>query len=368
MIVRTFYTRRRLPSSMRGADKRKGAAATKQIILFSCFAVLLAFGLPLLLYIPGGSAPEPTAPPVPTAETADTAAAAPAAVSALPVLDAGIPLAVLTDSGVETMSMAEYLPLALAGEMPASFEPEALKAQAVALRTYALFYRAQRKTAHPDSDVCTDPGCCAAAAKPDALREAWGSRCDEYAGKLADAVRDTDGQYLVWEDAPALTVFHASSAARTENGAALGVDRRYLVSVDTPETAERVRNLCSTVEVSAEEFAASVRSVCPEADLSGAPENWVGPVRLDGAGRVSAAEIGGAALSGLALRQLFSLRSTDFTLGWSDGRFIFRVRGSGHGLGMSQYGANLLAQDGADYAAILSHYYPGTELVIAMRN
>ena len=338
----------------------------KQIFLFSCFAVLLAFGLPLLLYIPGSGAPGPTAPPAPT-EAAETAQPE-AAESAQPVLDASILLTVRTDSGVETLSMAEYLPMALAGEMPASFEPEALKAQAVALRTYALFYRGQRKAVHPEADVCTDPGCCAAAAEPDALRKAWGGRSDEYTRKLADAVRDTDGQYLVWEDAPALTVFHASSSLCTEDGAALGVDRRYLVSVDTPETAERVRNLCSTVEVTAEEFAASVRSVLPEAALSGAPETWLGPVRLDGAGRVAAAEIGGAELSGLALRQLFSLRSTNFTLAWADGRFVFRVRGSGHGLGMSQYGANLMALDGADYTAILSHYYPGTELVIALRN
>ena len=252
--------------------------------------------------------------------------------------------------------------------MPASFAPEALKAQAVALRTYALYYSAQRKSAHPDADVCASPGCCAALADQAALRDAWGARYDEYASKLADAVRETDGQYLVWEDAPALTVFHASSAGHTEAGAALGVDQSYLVSVDTPETGESVKNLFSTVEVSPEELAAAVRSVAPEADFSGAPETWPGPVTLDGAGRVDRMELGGASLSGLALRRLFSLRSTDFTLGFSGGRFLFRVRGYGHGLGMSQYGANLLAEGGADYAAILSHYYPGTTLVVALQN
>ena len=335
----------------------------KQVFLFSFFCILLAFLLPLLLYVPGRDAPAETPSPPPV----QSSSPAPAAASG-PVLDAQITLAVLTEKGVETLTMAEYLPMALAGEMPASFAPEALKAQAVALRTYALYYRAQRKSAHPDADVCASPGCCAALARPDALWEAWGAQYDAYARKLSDAVRETDGQYLVWEDQPALTVFHASSAQRTEAGAALGLDRQYLVSVDTPETEERVRNLYSTVEVSAEEFAAAVRSVLPGAELSGAPETWLGPVRLDAAGRVSAAEIGGAELSGLALRQLFSLRSTDFTLCWSDGRFLFRVRGYGHGLGMSQYGANLMAGDGADYAAILRHYYPGTALVIAVQN
>ena len=340
----------------------------KQIFLFSCFAVLLAFLLPLLLYIPDRGIPEPGETAEQTQIPAETPAPTSEAATAQPVRDESILLSVLTDQGVEALSMSDYLRLALAGEMPASFEPEALKAQAVALRSYALYYRAQRKSAHPEADVCTGSGCCAAAADPDELRAAWGERYDEYARKLADAIRDTDGQYLTWEGAPALTVFHASSALRTESGAALGVDKRYLVSVDTPETEEDVRNLCSTVEVSAEEFAVSIRSVLPEADLSGPPERWTGPVRLDDAGRVSAVTIGGSELSGLALRQLFSLRSTDFTLLWEDGRFVFRVRGYGHGLGMSQYGAELMARDGADYTAILRHYYPGTELVVAMQN
>ena len=332
----------------------------KRIFLFSCFAVVLAFLLPLLLYVPGRGQAAVSETPAPAPETAapiPTPAATPACAA-----DAEVLLSVATDAGIETMPMSDYLTLALAGEMPASFAPEALKAQAVALRTYALYYRARRKSAHPEADVCGRAECCAALAQPDALREVWGGRYAEYKQKLADAVRATDGQYLAWEGAPALAVFHASSAQNTESGAALGVDLAYLRSVDTPETAERVRNLCSTVEVSAQEFAASIRTIAPEAELSGAPETWLGPVRLDAAGRVAAAEIGGASLSGLTLRQLFSLRSTGFTISRTDDGFLFRVRGAGHGLGMSQYGAQLMADDGADYAAILAHYYPGTEL------
>ncbi len=335
----------------------------KQILLFTLFAVALVFALPLLLIPPGISAPEPTQTPAPE----QSAAPSPAAGSPRPVYDAGLFLTLAVDGEVREVTMAEYLPLALAGEMPASFEPEALKAQAVALRTYALYYRARRKDAHPDADVCADPGCCAALAKESDLRAAWGTRYEEYARKLADAVRETDGQYLVWEDAPALTVFHASSAGRTESGAALGVDKRYLVSVDTPETQARVGNLLTTVEVSAEELAEAVSAVAPSADFSGAPSGWIGPVTLDAAGRVRQMTLGGATVSGLALRQLFSLRSTDFTLSCADGSFLFRVRGYGHGLGMSQYGADLMAEDGKDYAEILAHYYPGTTLVIALK-
>ena len=337
----------------------------KQIVWFTLFSVALVFALPLLL-IPssGGGTPEAVEPP---AAHSGSAAPAPDVASPQPVRDAGLSLCLSVDGELREITMAEYLPLALAGEMPASFPPEALKAQAVAIRTYALYYRAQRKDAHPDADVCADPGCCAALAKESELRAGWGEHFAEYAQKIADAVRDTDGQYLAWEDAPALTVFHASSAERTEAGAALGVDKRYLVSVDTPETESRVRNLLTTVEVSAEELAKAVSAVAPSADFSGDPSGWIGPVTLDAAGRVRQLELGGASVSALALRQLFSLRSTDFTLSCSEGRFLFRVRGYGHGLGMSQYGAGLMAEDGADYAEILAHYYPGTALVIALK-
>ena len=335
----------------------------KSVLLFSLFSVLLVFALPLLLSVPGTGA-EPVESVQPTAPPADAAAVE---ASPTPVLDSAISLRLWTEDGVRTMSMAEYLPLALAGEMPAAFHPEALKAQAVALRSYALYYRDAPKSAHPEADVCENAGCCAARTTLAALRETWGGRFDEYYAKVCAAVSETDGQYLVWEDTPALTVFHASSAGQTESGAALGMPQAYLCSVDTPETEETVRNLASTVEVSAEEFRRAILSLAPEAELSGPPETWLGPVSADTAGRVEAMEIGGRRLSGLALRQLFSLRSTDFSLERRESEFVFHVRGYGHGLGMSQYGADLLADAGANYGEILEHYYPGTRLVMALR-
>lgn len=333
----------------------------KRIFLFALFALLLAFGLPLLLYIPRS---EPAAEAPAPEETPDRPTETPAPEQ---VTDSRILLTLARDGGTEELTMAEYLPLALAGEMPASFQPEALKAQAVALRSYALYYQEARKTAHPEADICGDAGCCAAMAELSRLKEIWGADFDAYYEKICAAVRDTDGQYLVWEDAPALTVFHASSAGRTEAGSALGVSLAYLVSVDTPETDETVKNLSTTVEVGTEEFCTAIRSLAPEADFSGARETWLGETSLDTAGRVTSMEIGGVRLTGLALRQLFSLRSTDFTVELTEAGAIFRVRGYGHGLGMSQYGAELLAREGQSYAEILQHFYPGTELVVELR-
>ena len=330
----------------------------KRIILFSAAAVLLAFLLPLLLRPELLKKPEEETPSPEPAESAATPA---------PVADAELSLQVRTGADVVSMSMEEYLPLAVAGEMPAAFEPEALKAQAVALRSYALYCREHRKSEHPDADVCDSPGCCAALAAREDMRQNWGARFDEYYEKIRSAVRSTDGQYLLWQGGSALAVFHSSSLGSTESSAALWGETPYLVSVDSPETETDVKNLVTTVEVFPEDFAASIRELYPDAALAGEPGNWLGELKRTDGGRVQSLAVGGEEVSGTALRSLFSLRSTDFDLAYAGARFVFTVRGYGHGVGMSQYGANVMARQGAGYDEILSHYYPGTELAVSMR-
>lgn len=337
----------------------------RRAMLLSVLAVVLAFLLPLLL----SAAPARRAEEEPGAPAEETQAGKAEEIKtpARPVADAALALTVRTGDGDVEMTMADYLPLAVAGEMPAAFAAEALKAQAVALRSYALYYRANRKDAHPGADVCTDPGCCAAYLDVEALRAAWRGDFEPNYAKVLAAAAETDGQYLAYDGAAIRAVFHASSYQNTEDGAALGIAAPYLSSVATPETGEAVKNLNSTVEVSRADFKQTVQGNIPGAvlDEGAGPAAWVGEVRLNAAGRVAEAEVGGAAVSGLALRQMFSLRSTDFMLAWDAdaGAFMFRVSGYGHGLGMSQYGADLMAKEGADYASILAHYYPGTVLV-----
>ena len=333
---------------------------TKRTILLSFLAVGLAFLLPILL----SSAPagrEPTPPEAAESPTPSADKPSPA-----PVLDAAVTLLVQTEDGVSEMTMADYLPAALAGEMPAAFHPEALKAQAVALRSYALHYRAAHKQQHPDADVCAYSACCAAYFSDAELRERWGESYTYYMAKINEAVAATDGQYLVWEETPILAVFHASSEGVTESGADLGMTEPYLRSVSTPETADTVTKLVTEVLVTAEEFRTAVSGIAPGAAFGADPDGWLGAVTRNEAGRVEKSVIGGVEVSGLALRQLFSLRSTDFTLDWDGACFRFEVHGYGHGAGMSQYGADLMADGGADYAEILAHYYPGAQLVMAM--
>ena len=263
---------------------------------------------------------------------------------------------------VET-SMADWLPGAVAGEMPANFEAEALKAQAVAARTYILYLMSTTKAAHPDADVCDDPGCCKAHLTDEQMRSNWGEEYEANYARVLDAVRSTDGQYLAWDGAPIEAVFHSSSAGMTEDAAEVWSARPYLVSVDSPETSENVPNYVTSVAVPAADFSAKVLEAYPEAQLSGEPAFWLGEITFDESGRVDGAEIGGVTIPGTELRTMFELRSTAFTLDYTGSDFLFTVTGYGHGVGMSQYGANVMAQNGSDYGEILAHYYPGTELV-----
>ena len=267
----------------------------------------------------------------------------------------------LPDGTEQSMPMEDYVLGVLAAEMPAAFEPEALKAQAVAARTYGMYCAAADK--HGTAQVCGDFACCQAWISQDKMRQNWGGSYEANLKKLRAAIEETQGEYLAYEGAPVFAAFHSSSAGMTEDCGAVWNPRPYLVSVDSPETADDVPNYISLLDCAPLDFRDTILSVCPEADFSGSEEEWIGEIVRDESGRVSTAVLGGAELKGTQLRSLFSLRSTAFSLKYSEGRFIFTVTGFGHGVGMSQYGANVMAQNGTVYSEILSHYYPGAVLV-----
>ncbi len=269
-------------------------------------------------------------------------------------------LRVLCGDEVLELDMRDYLFGVLAAEMPADFEPEALKAQAVAARSYALWCMQSGK--HAEADVCTDHRCCQAWKGEDALRSAWGADYEAKAARLRSAVEATEGEVLRYEGRPVFAAFHSSSAGRTEDSGAVWSALPYLVSVSSPEDEELVPGYVSEAVFPALDFRDTLLYASPEADFSGPPESWIGEMERDGSGRVAWVELGGERFSGTQLRALFALRSTAFTLRFADGLFTFTVTGFGHGVGMSQYGAQALAAQGWDYAAILAHYYPGTAL------
>ena len=278
--------------------------------------------------------------------------------------DAECTFTVQTDSGIEQHTMADYLPGVLAGEMPALFQPEALKAQAVAARTYILYRMNHRPEAHPDADICNDPACCKAYHTESELRELWGGQYDAYHEKMTAAVRDTDGQFLQYGGAAIQAVFHAASAGVTQASGEIWNDCPYLKSVASPETAADVPNYVTEVEVSPEEFRTALETVQPTISFSDSPADWLGDSPQNASGRVEFTSVCGTNIPGTEMRSRFHLRSTAYTLAYTDrGSFLFTVTGYGHGVGMSQYGANVYAKNGWSYDAILAHYYPGTELV-----
>lgn len=277
------------------------------------------------------------------------------------VTDAQVTLRVKTGDAVEEMTLSSYLPGVVRGEMPPTFEVEALKAQAVAERTFALRQiRSQNKDAHPDADVCTDPNCCSAWLGEESVRARWGASFEEWEARIDQAVQATDGQILLYDGAPILAVFHSSSGGTTaSSGDVWTSDLPYLKSVESPESADTVPNYYSVVTVSADTFRETIRAACPQADFSADAASWVGAVTNNASGRVEQAQIGGVTISGTALRQLFSLRSACFTISYEPPSFLFRVTGYGHGVGMSQYGANELARQGKTWEEILLWYYTG---------
>lgn len=275
--------------------------------------------------------------------------------------DRDVTLTIQDGDTTEQMTLERYLTGVVRGEMPASFEMEALRAQAAAERSYVYFQLAAgRKDAHPDADFCTDHTCCSAYLSETAAREKWGGDFAPWNTRVEQAVSDTDGQVVLHNGRPILAVFHSSSAGRTAAaGDVWSGDLPYLVSVDSPEGEETVPNYYSTVTFTAAEAKEKLLAAHPELKLSGTPDRWFGAAAENGSGRVETVSVGGTDIEGTELRRIFGLRSACFTVAADSESVTFRVTGYGHGVGMSQYGANQLAREGKTWQEILEWYYTG---------
>ncbi len=277
-------------------------------------------------------------------------------------VDATTNVKLKTDNSVMTLSMYDYLVGVVAAEMPASFYEDALKAQAVAARTYT-YYKMLKGSNHSDADVCDDCNCCKAYLSYDELREKWGEKYDYYIGIISKAVADTDGLCVTYENEPILAAFHSSSSGYTENSESVWHSPLpYLVSVESPESGTSVPNYFSEVIVSFEEFKSTVKRNYPRAVFDTEQERWISDAEYSDSGRIIKVRIGGVEVTGTELRGLFELRSTAVQWFVESEYIRFEVIGYGHGVGMSQYGANEFARNGADFFDILNYYYRGTSV------
>ena len=261
------------------------------------------------------------------------------------------------DGRVSQLTMEEYLWRVVAAEMPANFEPEALKAQACAARTYTVRQQEMQSTKHEQGDICTDSHCCQAYITREEAALRWGLNAGEYTRKITQAVAETDGLGILYQDAPIQALFFSSAPGRTTDAVEVwGNSVDYLKSVESPE-GEEVPNYHTKVTLTAQEVKRRVQEQYPAAELSGGEENWFQNIVRGESTAVSSLKLGGVTLTGSQVRNLFELRSPAFSVIWDGEHFVFDVTGYGHGVGMSQYGANAMARKGETFRTILEWYY-----------
>lgn len=318
--------------------------------------VALVFLVPLVL-LPWEETPKETPTPLPTATLPilpDTAA------KPVDGWDEGETVRFLNLAGeVTELTMKEYLWGVVAAEMPAMFHQEALKAQTVAARTYAYRQRELGASKHPDADVCGDYTCCQAYLTREQARESWGEDAAVYEEKIAQAVAHTNGLLCFYGGEPIDALFFSSAAGVTSDAVEVwGAEVPYLRSVESPE-GEEVPGWQTLVTFTHEEFVDRFRESWPQADFEGEPESWFSQPTLDHSGAVAAISMGGVEVTGFQARQALGLRSAHFTVEPTGENILIHVTGYGHGVGMSQYGANALAQKGKDFVEILKWYYTG---------
>lgn len=265
------------------------------------------------------------------------------------------------------MALETYVLHATAAEMPANYAPEALKCQAVAARTRAAaqcrLLSGSGCKRHPDCDICTDSTCCQGYLDDDALRERWGGSYPQLFARVSQAVQQTRGLILCFEGMPIEMLYHASSGGRTEDSAAVfSTQLPYLVSVDSPGE-EGYRGYTADTTFSCDDAAALLLSAFPNCGITA--DTLPSALRLQtstASGRVATLLVGNQVVSGSDFRRVLGLRSTYITWESHGDTLTFHTTGYGHGVGLSQAGAQAMAADGAGFRDILLHYYPGTQL------
>ena len=272
-----------------------------------------------------------------------------------PVETVMLPVAVrFSDNRVEQLDMDGYLMGVVLGEMPTDFEPEAIKAQAVAARTYTA-KAVETGGKHGDGSLCTNPGCCQAYVSEADYLSRGGT--EEGLEKVRSAVRDTSSWVLTYEGELIEATYFSCSGGSTEDAAAVwGTDYPYLRALESPGE-ENAAHYSDTFSFTSEQFQEKLGCL-----LTGDPDSWFVTEDYTPGGGIKAMAICGETYTGTQLRRLLGLPSTAMTITAEGDNIVVVTKGYGHRVGMSQYGADAMAATGKTYAQILSYYYPGTQL------
>lgn len=334
----------------------------KKLFYISAGIVLALYIVPGIYHMQHTDAAASTSPDTSVSESAVTSTAeASATASAEADSSFTVPevITVQVDGKAVQMDLEDYILGVVCAEISSDFPIEAIRAQAVAARTYALSKVSRgRSDLHPDADVCDDFHHCAAY-RDYAVAVSSG---DGNLSSIETAVKETAGQILTYDGSPITAVFHCASAPKTESALDVwGSDIPYLQSVVSPG-GTAYEGYESSVTFSVEELRTLVAKTFPTADLSGTPDGWFRNSTRSDAGGVLSVSLGGITVKGADVRDLCQLKSTNFTITTTADSLTFHTIGYGHGVGLSQYGAKYLAENGMTYEEILLHYYPGTVL------
>lgn len=269
---------------------------------------------------------------------------------------------------VVTIDASDYIKGVVAAEIPLTYEPEAIKAQAVAAHTYALRMKQQNQASADESlkgaDFSNDPAKYQAYLTNDSVKQMYGDQYEEYWKKLSDAVDEVIGKIAVYENEPIAAAFHSTSSGKTESAQTVwGNEVAYLTPVDSEEDKSAPQYL-SEKTLPAAEVEQKLKEKYSDIQLDADRSIWFQVKESTESGTVTKIQVGNKEVSGVEIRSLFELPSANFTVTYLPGEeFLFVSKGSGHGVGMSQYGANCLAREGKTYEEILTHYYTGIQLV-----
>lgn len=247
--------------------------------------------------------------------------------------------------------------------MPASFELEALKAQAVVARTYSIYKIKNSK--HENADICDDSSCC----------QAWISKEDRFSKwneeeassnweKIEEAINSTKGKIIVYNGEPINAFFHSNSGGMTDTATSVwgGSNYPYLQSVST-SGEENYSQYQSEVTVMKDDFINKIKEYHSDFEINFSDEKAIEILNYTEGGRVENIKIGNLNLSGVEIRSIFGLKSAKFTIEILDNDIKISVVGYGHGVGMSQTGADSMAKNGENFENIIKHYYTGVEIV-----
>ena len=265
---------------------------------------------------------------------------------------------------IEELHLDEYLLGVVSAEMPASYEIDALKAQAIVARTYTIYQIKNNGAKHEGANICDSYACCQAWISKDERLAKWeeGEREANWQ-KIVQAVNETSGEIITYDGQPINAFFHSNSGGITESSVNIwgGVEYPYLKSVET-SGEDLYSQYNSEVVFSKEELLNKIKEKYADIQIDWNSENEIQIQEYTDSGRVRTIKFGNISIAGTEARTILGLKSTNFVITYRDDKIIFTVKGYGHGVGMSQTGADSLAKQGKGYKEIIKHFYTGVEV------